>query len=199
MSKQTTFTLTFLAGLSVIVPGCAGYLSARMDAVERAHRELVSLESRIRQEQLIPPVAEAEDSPARFRNETVAVPGVTLCGPGERARADNRRERGTGTLAGGARTPDATSDGRPGIVSGARVSASAGASVTEAAQARAAEREQRRRHRQERLCAAAQEEPAADAPAGTSGGASDRASDRASDGAPADPVSGSSQAEAPAN
>ncbi|MER7208039.1 hypothetical protein ABT340_13310 [Streptosporangium sp. NPDC000239] len=199
MSKQTTFTLTFLAGLSVIVPGCAGYLSARMDAVERAHRELVSLESRIRQERLISPVVEAEDSPARFRNETVAVPGVTLCGPGERARADNRRERGAGTLADGARTPDATSDGRPGIVSGARVSASAGASagtsVTEAAQARAAEREQRRRHRQERLCAAAQEEPAADAPAGTSGGASDRASD----GAPADPVSGSSQAEAPAN
>ncbi|MFF4413830.1 hypothetical protein ACFYY8_14955 [Streptosporangium sp. NPDC001559] len=194
MSKQTTFTLTFLAGLSVIVPGCAGYLSARMDAVERAHRELVSLESRIRQEQLTSPVAEAEDSPARFRNETVAVPGVTLCGPGKRPQAENRREREAGTLADGVRTPDAAdaaSDGRPGIVSGARVSASAGASVTEAAQARAAEREQRRRHRQERLCAAAPGEPAADAPTGTS--------DSTSDGAPADSVSGPSQAEAPAN
>ncbi|MER7128907.1 hypothetical protein [Streptosporangium saharense] len=162
MSKQTTFTLTFLAGLSVIVPGCAGYLSARMDAVERAHRELVSLESRIRQEQLIAPVAGAEGSPIWARNETVAVPGMTLCDVKPRPQAGNRRERGSGTLAGGV-----------GAVSGAHVSVSAETS-------KAAEREQRRRQRQERLCAATPERPATDAPA---------------DGS----VTGSSQAEAPAN
>ncbi|GAA4235454.1 hypothetical protein FHR32_003232 [Streptosporangium album] len=53
MSKQTTLTLTFLVGLSVLVPGSAGYLSARMDAVQRAYRDLVSLESRLRDEQLL--------------------------------------------------------------------------------------------------------------------------------------------------
>lgn len=164
MSKQTTFTLTFLAGLSVIVPGCAGYLSARMDAVERAHRELVSLESRIRQEQLIAPVAEG--SPIWARNETVAVPGMTLCDIKPRPQAGNRRERGSGTLAGGV-----------GAVSGVHVSVSA---ETSKAADRAAEREQRRKQRQERLCAATPERPATDAPA---------------DGS----VTGSSQAEAPAN
>lgn len=55
MSKQTTFTLTFLLGLSVIVPGSAGYLSARMDAVEQAHHRLVALENRLREERLITP------------------------------------------------------------------------------------------------------------------------------------------------
>ncbi|MEV4094602.1 hypothetical protein [Streptosporangium saharense] len=162
MSKQTTFTLTFLAGLSVIVPGCAGYLSAKMDAVERAHRELVSLESRIRQEQLIAPVAGAEGSPIRARNEAAAVPGMTLCDIRPRPQAGNRRERGSGTLASGV-----------GAASGAHVSVSAETS-------KAAEREQRRKQRQERLCAATPERPATDAPAGGS-------------------VTGSSQAEAPAN
>ncbi|MFF0575186.1 hypothetical protein [Streptosporangium saharense] len=152
MSKQTTFTLTFLAGLSVIVPGCAGYLSARMDAVERAHRELVSLESRIRQEQLL-------TAPVWARNETVAVPGMTLCDIKPRPQAG---KRGSGTLASGV-----------GAASGAHVSASAETSE-------ATKREQRRKQRQERLCAATPERPATDAPAGGS-------------------VTGSSQAEAPAN
>ncbi|MEU9834311.1 hypothetical protein AB0D67_22525 [Streptosporangium sp. NPDC048047] len=55
MSKQTAFTLTFLLGLSVIVPGSAGYLSARIDAVEQAHRRLMALENRLREERLITP------------------------------------------------------------------------------------------------------------------------------------------------
>lgn len=76
MSKQTTFTLTLLTGISVIVPGCAGYLSARMEAVEQARRELVSLESRILQERLsAPPPAGTEQG----RRQTVAVPGAVPC------------------------------------------------------------------------------------------------------------------------
>ncbi|MFF5209953.1 hypothetical protein [Streptosporangium sp. NPDC000396] len=74
MSKQTTFTLTLLLGLSVVVPGSAGYLSARMDAVEQAHRELVALEIRLREERLTVP-----DEQAR-QTETIAVPAPALCG-----------------------------------------------------------------------------------------------------------------------
>ncbi|GHE43490.1 hypothetical protein GCM10017673_52190 [Streptosporangium violaceochromogenes] len=76
LSKQTTFTLTLLMGVSVIVPGCAGYLSARMEAVEQARRELVSLESRILRERLsVPPSAETEQG----RGQTIAVPGAVPC------------------------------------------------------------------------------------------------------------------------
>ncbi|MEV4242804.1 hypothetical protein AB0J63_05275 [Streptosporangium canum] len=70
MSKQTTFTLTFLVGLSVLVPGSAGYLSAKMDAVQRAYRDLVSLESRFREEQLLAPVQEEPQI------QTIAVPAM---------------------------------------------------------------------------------------------------------------------------
>lgn len=70
MSKQTTFTLTFLVGLSVLVPGSAGYLSARMDAVQRTYRDLVSLESRLREERLLAPV---QDVP---QIQTIAVPAM---------------------------------------------------------------------------------------------------------------------------
>ncbi|MEU7456809.1 hypothetical protein [Streptosporangium roseum] len=70
MSKQTTFTLTFLVGLSVLVPGSAGYLSAKMDAVQRAYSDLVSLESRLREEQLLAPVQEAPQI------QTIAVPAM---------------------------------------------------------------------------------------------------------------------------
>lgn len=70
MSKQTTFTLTFLVGLSVLVPGSAGYLSAKMDAVQRAYRDLISLESRFREEQLLAPVQEEPQI------QTIAVPAM---------------------------------------------------------------------------------------------------------------------------
>ncbi|MFJ2028353.1 hypothetical protein [Streptosporangium sp. NPDC087985] len=70
MSKQTTFTLTFLVGLSVLVPGSAGYLSARMDAVQRAYRDLVSLENRLRDEQLLAQVTKESQI------QTIAVPAM---------------------------------------------------------------------------------------------------------------------------
>lgn len=47
MSKQLTFTLACAAVLSAVVPGAAGYFSARMDAVEAAEHSLRMLESRV--------------------------------------------------------------------------------------------------------------------------------------------------------
>ncbi|MEV7009599.1 hypothetical protein [Streptosporangium sp. NPDC051022] len=100
MSKQTTFTLTFLVGLSVIVPGCAGYLSAKMDAVERAHRELVSLETRIRQERLVPPGLEADqdDNEGGGEGETIAVPGTVPCDIAPQSPPRQRRDSRTAAL-----------------------------------------------------------------------------------------------------
>lgn len=91
MSKQTTFTLTFLVGLSVIVPGCAGYLAARMDAVEQAHRELLSLESRIRQERLVAPTPETVEQ-GQGQGRTVAVPGTVPCRVPSQAERGHREE-----------------------------------------------------------------------------------------------------------
>ncbi|GIH80425.1 hypothetical protein [Planobispora longispora] len=48
MSKQRTFTLACAALLAVVVPGGAGYLSARVDAVEETYRRLSALEDRLR-------------------------------------------------------------------------------------------------------------------------------------------------------
>jgi hypothetical protein len=79
MSKQTTFTLTFLVAISVIVPGSAGYLSAKMDTVERARRELVSLESRLRQERHEALAEEIELVRQARRSRAVAALAPTPC------------------------------------------------------------------------------------------------------------------------
>ncbi|MEV0228477.1 hypothetical protein [Nonomuraea sp. NPDC050786] len=47
MSKQTTFTLACVVVLSALLPGVAGYLSARLDALEAAERNLQALEARL--------------------------------------------------------------------------------------------------------------------------------------------------------
>ncbi|MEV4375269.1 hypothetical protein [Streptosporangium sp. NPDC049644] len=52
MSRQTAFTLMLLLAFSVIVPGSAGYLSVKMEAIDQAHQELLTLESRLRHEKL---------------------------------------------------------------------------------------------------------------------------------------------------
>lgn len=52
MSRQTAFTLMLLLAFSVIVPGSAGYLSVKMEAIGQAHQELLTLESRLRHEKL---------------------------------------------------------------------------------------------------------------------------------------------------
>jgi hypothetical protein len=48
MSRQPTFTLACAVVLSALVPGVAGYLSARLEAVESAERNLRALEARLR-------------------------------------------------------------------------------------------------------------------------------------------------------
>ncbi|KAB8190388.1 hypothetical protein FH608_036155 [Nonomuraea phyllanthi] len=47
MSRQMTFTLACVVVLSALVPGVAGYLSARMEAIEAAERNLHALEARL--------------------------------------------------------------------------------------------------------------------------------------------------------
>ncbi|WP_431920009.1 hypothetical protein [Nonomuraea jabiensis] len=47
MSKQMTFTLACVVVLAALVPGVAGYLSARLEAIESAERNLHALEARL--------------------------------------------------------------------------------------------------------------------------------------------------------
>ncbi|MEO3869702.1 hypothetical protein ABGB18_12805 [Nonomuraea sp. B12E4] len=47
MSKQTTFALACAVVLSALIPGVAGYLSARMESLESAERNLRVLEARL--------------------------------------------------------------------------------------------------------------------------------------------------------
>jgi hypothetical protein len=47
MSKQTTFALACAVVLSALVPGVAGYLTARLEAIEAAERNLRALEARL--------------------------------------------------------------------------------------------------------------------------------------------------------
>ncbi|WP_049571114.1 hypothetical protein [Nonomuraea sp. SBT364] len=58
-SKQLTFTLACAVVLSALVPGVAGYLSARLEAIESAERNLRALEARLdaRQARDIRPIA----------------------------------------------------------------------------------------------------------------------------------------------
>ncbi|GAA2291257.1 hypothetical protein GCM10010149_43130 [Nonomuraea roseoviolacea subsp. roseoviolacea] len=47
-SKQMTFTLACAVAFSVLIPGAAGYLSGRLEAVESAERQLHAIETRLR-------------------------------------------------------------------------------------------------------------------------------------------------------
>ncbi|MGP3962907.1 hypothetical protein ACTWPT_43650 [Nonomuraea sp. 3N208] len=47
MSKQMTFALACTVVLSALIPGVAGYLSARLEAIEAAERNLRALEARL--------------------------------------------------------------------------------------------------------------------------------------------------------
>ncbi|WP_449061047.1 hypothetical protein [Planomonospora algeriensis] len=125
MSRQMTFTLTCAALLSVIVPGCAGYLSAKLDAVDEARRRLASAEDRLLESRL---AAQAVATPARplcsasgrspaSRRET-SVPAAFTPAPADarerRSRAaehENRRERARSRSA-RAGAPSAVSPGQ---------------------------------------------------------------------------------------
>ncbi|MEV4058897.1 hypothetical protein [Nonomuraea dietziae] len=47
MSKQLTFTIACAAVLSTVIPGAAGYFSARLDAVEAAEQRVSALHQRL--------------------------------------------------------------------------------------------------------------------------------------------------------
>ncbi len=47
MSKQMTFTLACALVLATVIPGAAGYLSARLEAIEAAERNLRAVEARL--------------------------------------------------------------------------------------------------------------------------------------------------------
>ncbi|MFI6601825.1 hypothetical protein ACIBHX_36730 [Nonomuraea sp. NPDC050536] len=47
MGRHMTFTLACVVALSAVVPGVAGYLSARFEAVEAAERSLHATEMRL--------------------------------------------------------------------------------------------------------------------------------------------------------
>ncbi|MFC7590638.1 hypothetical protein ACFQYP_48335 [Nonomuraea antimicrobica] len=73
MSKQLTFTLACAVVLSAVIPGVAGYMSARLEAIDVAERNLRALEARL-------DVREARDArPVSFPApcfRTPATPGL---------------------------------------------------------------------------------------------------------------------------
>ncbi|MBG0813996.1 hypothetical protein [Planomonospora sp. ID82291] len=104
MSRQMTFTLTCAALLAAVVPGCAGYLSARLDAVDEARRRLASAEDRLRESRLTAQAvatparlcSASDRSPARRREASVPTAFVPADARERRNRATeraNRRER----------------------------------------------------------------------------------------------------------
>lgn len=77
VSKQMTFTLACAAVLSVVIPGTAGYFSARMDAVEAAELNLRVIQTRLQAAEtrpvsltqpceVAPPVTNEQPPPAAF-------------------------------------------------------------------------------------------------------------------------------------
>ncbi|MFE3451339.1 hypothetical protein ACFXJ8_20680 [Nonomuraea sp. NPDC059194] len=47
MAKQFTFMIACAAVLSTVIPGAAGYFSARMEAVEAAERRVAMMQARL--------------------------------------------------------------------------------------------------------------------------------------------------------
>jgi hypothetical protein len=80
MSRRMTFTLACALVFSAVVPGTAGYLSARLEAIQSAERNLHALEARLHARM----VREARDA------RPVSFP--TPCAPGtDRSRAERRQ------------------------------------------------------------------------------------------------------------
>ncbi|WP_440067901.1 hypothetical protein [Streptosporangium sp. OZ121] len=98
MSKQTSFTLMLLLAFSVVVPGSAGYLSVKMEAIGQAHRELLTLESRIRAERLAARIRKMERTPRDRRLQPIISSGREPCDPSARSR-DEPGTRSSGPTA----------------------------------------------------------------------------------------------------
>ncbi|WP_329088983.1 MULTISPECIES: hypothetical protein [unclassified Streptosporangium] len=98
MSKQTSFTLMLLLAFSVIVPGSAGYLSVKMEELGQAHRELVTLENRIRDERLAARIKKVERTRRDRRLQPVIASDGEPCDPPGRSR-DEPGTRSSGPAA----------------------------------------------------------------------------------------------------
>ncbi|MER6825319.1 hypothetical protein ABT352_04965 [Streptosporangium sp. NPDC000563] len=90
MSKQTSFTLMLLLAFSVVVPGSAGYLSVKMEAIGQAHRELVTLENRIRGERLAARIRKVERNHRERRLQPIISSRRESCDSSGRSRAEPR-------------------------------------------------------------------------------------------------------------
>jgi hypothetical protein len=77
LSKQMTFTLTCAALVTIMLSGTAGYLSARMEALDRAEQRLRMMEFKLRQ-------------------EAVSVRPVAVPAPGAPCQAPSRRAENQG-------------------------------------------------------------------------------------------------------
>ncbi|MEU4830583.1 hypothetical protein [Streptosporangium sp. NPDC023615] len=93
MSKQTAFVLMLLLAFSVIVPGSAGYLSVKMEAIGQAHRDLLSLESRFHRERLAARIKRVERAQRHRRLQPVASADREPC---RSARDSGSGRKGTG-------------------------------------------------------------------------------------------------------
>ncbi|MDF5754903.1 hypothetical protein [Spongiactinospora sp. TRM90649] len=94
VSNQTAFAMSCALLLSAIVPGAAGYLTGRLEALEAARRDLAALEQGLRTESLRgaqglrgqgrPPVCRlsARGRPAPRRDDPPGSPGSSPGPPG---------------------------------------------------------------------------------------------------------------------
>ncbi|GAA5074784.1 hypothetical protein HNP84_007445 [Thermocatellispora tengchongensis] len=86
LSRQATFTVTCAIALSAIVPGAAGYLSGRLEAIEKAERDLRSLEAEIR----------SREREVRLSGGVYAPKRLRLCEPPPAVAEDRRGARDRG-------------------------------------------------------------------------------------------------------
>ncbi|MEU8250945.1 hypothetical protein [Nonomuraea sp. NPDC048916] len=90
MSKQMTFMLACTVALSALLPGAAGYLSARLEAIHSAERALRAVEARLH----VRMAREAkEERPVLFPEHCPPIPATTTIEPPAAALQTGDRPR----------------------------------------------------------------------------------------------------------
>ncbi|MEV0594349.1 hypothetical protein [Nonomuraea cavernae] len=89
MSKQMTFTLACAVALSALVPGTAGYLSARLEAIRTAERSLRAVEVRLD----VRMAREAREGGSVSFPEHCVSPSTTAEPPATALRTEDRHHR----------------------------------------------------------------------------------------------------------
>ncbi|MCA2186230.1 hypothetical protein LDL05_14270 [Nonomuraea cavernae] len=89
MSKPMTFTLACVVSLSALLPGTAGYLSARLDAIRSAERSLRAVEARLD----IRMAREAREGGSVSFPEHCVPPPTTVEPPATALRPEDRHHR----------------------------------------------------------------------------------------------------------